>query len=302
MVDPFVGGLCALGAALCWALALVLFKRTGEHVSALSLNLFKNTVGLVLLGGTLLIAPMDAEALSRTTTRDVVILAISGVVGIAVADTFFLESLRLLGVGLISIVECLYSPFVLLFSFLLLGEPLTISHYVGAALIITGVLIASRRQPVPDRTPRQIIAGVVLGAASMGLMGYGIVLAKPILTDRDFPLIPAAAIRLLAGTVLLSSFAWALPGRRRHFAAFHPTSLWRLSVPGAVLGTYLAMILWVAGFKYASASIAAILNQTSIIFAIILASIFLEEPFTRRKLLAVTLAFAGVVVVTIEVA
>ena len=41
------------------------------------------------------------------------------------------------------------------------------------------------------------------------------------------------------------------------------------------------------------------MNQTSTIFAIILAAIFLKERLTGRKLLAVTLAMAGVVVVTL---
>jgi len=299
MVIPFVGELSALGAALCWALALVMFKRTGEHVSALALNLFKNVIALFLLCLTLLVAPVDEQALANVTIRDVLVLAFSGVVGIAVADTIFLEALRLLGVGLISIVECLYSPSVLLFAFLLLAEPLTGSHYVGAILIITGVLIASRNEPVAGRTPRQLAYGVALGATSMALMAYGIVIAKPILQVKDFPLIPATTIRLVAGTLLLAIFAWASPARRNHFAAFRPTLLWRLSVPGSVLGTYLAMILWVAGFKFTNASIAAILNQTSIIFAIILASLILKEPFTRRKIVAVMFAVAGVVTVTV---
>ena len=60
------------------------------------------------------------------------------------------------------------------------------------------------------------------------------------------------------------------------------------------------MIFWVAGFKYTDESaVAGILNQTSIIFAIILASIFLKERFTTRKLIAVIIASAGVVVIVL---
>ena len=50
---PPVGELCALGAALTWAVAVVLFKRTGESVGPLALNMFKNVVGLVLFVATL---------------------------------------------------------------------------------------------------------------------------------------------------------------------------------------------------------------------------------------------------------
>lgn len=294
----FVGESCALGAALCWALALVMFKRSGEHVSALALNLFKNTVGLVLLVLTMLVVPTGLAAYEGNTTTDVLLLAFSGVLGIAVADTLFLQALHYLGVGLISVVECLYSPFILFFSFILLSEPLGPAHFLGAGFIIAAVLIVSRNEPPEGRTRLQLTIGVLLGACAMALMTYGIVLVKPVLDVANFPLIPATTIRLAAGTVLLALFAWASPRRREHFKAFRPNALWRLSVPGSVLGTYLAMILWVAGFKYANASMAGILNQTSIVFAIILATLILKEPFTRRKFVAVSLAVAGVLIVT----
>jgi len=300
MVVEFVGELSALGAALCWALALVMFKRTGEHVSALSLNLFKNSVALVLLSLTMAVSPTPAEDYGANTVQDVLILAVSGVVGIAVADTLFLQALHYLGVGLISVVECLYSPFIMLFSFLLISEPLGVFHFIGAALIIAAVLIVSRNEPPEGRTRGQLALGILLGMGAMALMTSGIVFVKPILDVANFPLIPATTIRLFAGTLLLALFAWASPARRVHFRAFRPTALWRLSVPGSVLGTYFAMIFWVAGFKYANASVAGILNQTSIVFAIILATLILKEPFTRRKMVAVSLAVVGVVVVTLH--
>ena len=69
-------------------------------------------------------------------------------------------------------------------------------------------------------------------------------------------------------------------------------------MPASVLGAYLAMIFWIAGFKYTKASTAGILNQTSVVFALILATVILKEPFTRRKLASVILAMAGVLLIT----
>ena len=53
------------------------------------------------------------------------------------------------------------------------------------------------------------------------------------------------------------------------------------------------------GFKYTHASVAAILNQTSVIFALILATLILKEEFTWRKVVAATLALSGVVMILI---
>ena len=55
-----LGQTCALLAAITWASALVLFKLSGERVAPIGLNLFKNTVALILLGATLLVLlPID---------------------------------------------------------------------------------------------------------------------------------------------------------------------------------------------------------------------------------------------------
>jgi len=281
-------------------MALVLLKRAGETVSPLALNLFKNTLALVLLGVTVVALPGAVSDLRACSARDFWVLSYSGIIGIAVADTLFLEALDRLGVGLISVVECTYSPFVLLFSAVLLAEPLTRSHYVGMSLIVGGVLLASRHPPPPGRTRMQVTLGLLLGAASMALMSYGIVLVKPILDEHSFPLIAATTIRLAAGTVPLALLAWASPKRREHFAVFHVKPDWKWVVPGSILGTYVAMIFWVAGFKYANAAAVGILNQTSIIFALILARVFLRERLTRRKLLAIGLAATGVITVTMR--
>ena len=71
------------------------------------------------------------------------------------------------------------------------------------------------------------------------------------------------------------------------------------SLPGALLGSYLALIFWIAGMKYAKVGVAAILNQSSTIYVLILAAVFLKERLTRRKLVASAVAIAGIVLVTL---
>ena len=108
----------------------------------------------------------------------------------------------------------------------------------------------------------------------------------------------AATIRLGAGTVALLLLGAASRNRKAVAGVFRPSPTWRFTVPASVLGSFLSYILWIAGFKYAAAAHVAILNQTSVIFAIIPATLVLNEPFTRRKGLAVSLAIAGILVVT----
>jgi drug/metabolite transporter (DMT)-like permease len=93
--------------------------------------------------------------------------------------------------------------------------------------------------------------------------------------------------------------AAAAPQRRQLFSVFRPSPAWRFSLPGTILGSFFALLLWIAGVKYTQATTAAILNQTSAIHTLVLASIFLGEPFTRARLVAAALGIAGILLVTL---
>lgn len=295
-----IGQSASLLSALLWAFALVLFKLSGERIAPLALNLYKNAIGLVLLGLTLaalILLKLDSlNSLLSHPPDELCLLLLSGAVGIALADTLFFHALNLIGVGLLSIVDCLYTPFVIVFSWLLLSETLTAYHYLGAGLILSAILVASRPRLPVHRTHGQIVAGVLLAATSMALMAFGIVIAKP--TVEKMPVVWSTTIRLAGGMIFLMLFARLGRDWRRHWWVFQPSRTWRYALPGSVLGTYVCLLLWIAGFKYTYASVAAVLNQTTVVFASVLAAVFLKEHFGRRQFAALVLALTGVAVVT----
>src|SRR5262245_31077974 len=81
--------------------------------------------------------------------------------------------------------------------------------------------------------------------------------------------------------------------RKAVYNALRASREWKWMAGGAFFGTYLSLIRWLDGFKYSRAGTAAILNQTSTVFIVLFASIFLQEPLTRTKLLAVAMPFTG---------
>ena len=86
-----LGEVLALAAAFVWSLSVVLFRRS--ELPPQSMNLFKNTVALLLLGLTMVLfdLPLDSQRSATDWWR----LCISGVLGIAIADTFTFMALEL---------------------------------------------------------------------------------------------------------------------------------------------------------------------------------------------------------------
>jgi drug/metabolite transporter (DMT)-like permease len=290
-----MGELLALLTALIWAAAVILLKRSGESVPPFALNLFRVTVSSVLLLPTAFLA--GQASVTSASLSDILLLVASGAIGVAISDTLFHASLNRIGAGISAIIDCLYSPLTVLLAFLALNERLSTLQLVGLALVLGGVFAAARHEPPHGVAPRQVAVGVVWGVLAMVALAVGIVIAKPVL-DRS-TLLWAATVRQVGCLAVMLPVALLSRRRAQILGALRPSSVWLHSLPGAVLGSYLGLICWIGGLKYTKVGVAAILNQSSTIYILILAAIFLKEPLTRRKLVASLVALAGIVLVTL---
>jgi drug/metabolite transporter (DMT)-like permease len=290
-----VGEPLALLTALIWAVAVILLKRSGESVPPFALNLFRVSVSSALLLPTAALAGQASFA--SASLSDIFLLVASGAMGVAVSDTLFHASLNRVGAGISAIIDCLYSPLTVLLAFLILNERLSALQIVGMALVLGGVSAAVRHKPPHGVAPHQVAVGVLLGVLAMISLAAAIVIAKPVL-DRA-PLLWAATVRQVGCLAVMFPVALLSPRRAQILGALRPSAVWLHSLPGAVLGSYLAMMCWIGGLKYTKVGVAAILNQSSTIYILVLAAIFLKEPFTRRKLVASLVALAGIILVTV---
>ncbi len=290
-----MGELFALLTALIWAVAVILLKRSGETVSPFALNLYRVVVSTALLLPTVALA--GQASWSQGSLKDILILFASGIIAIATSDTLFHMSLNAVGAGISAIIDCLYAPLTVLLATMLLGERLSALQLIGMALVLTGVLTAAQHDAPHGVARRQIVLGVTWGVLSMAALALGIVIAKPVLDHS--PVLWATTVRQIGCLGVMLPIALLSPRRREILRVFRPSRSWRFSLPGALLGSYLALICWIAGMKYTKVGIAAILNQSSTIYVLILAAVFLHEPFTRRKLLASLVSLAGILLVTL---
>jgi len=284
-----IGEILALTSGLAWAVAVVLFRVSGRSIHPVGLNLGKNVLGLALIVPTLLLLgePLAPSVPARTTG----LLLLSGVLGIAVSDTLFFNALNRLGASLTAIVDCFYSPFVIALSFVLLGERLSLVQLAGAALVVSAVLTVSKGGRSEKLDPKDLAAGIAYGISAMFFTALGIVMVKPVLGQVS--VYWATLVRVAGGTAAIALLVPALKNRGAVLRPLLDRRNWKALVPAAFFGSYLSLIMWTGGMKYAKASVAAVLNQLNTIFIVIIAAVFLRERLTGWKVLAVALAFLG---------
>lgn len=295
--QPLLGEIFALLAPLCWSIAIILFRVSGRSVPPVALNLFKNSLALILFTLTLLV--LGTTPFEGMRSRDVTLLVVSGAIGIGLSDTFFFMCLNRVGAGLQAIVNTSYSPVIIGLSVVFLGERLTGLQTAGALLIVGAVLAVSwvRDRSAQARVPQRV-SGILYGLAGTITQGISIVMVKPVLEDN--PVVWATWWRLLGGLALGGLIVLASREQRATLPSLLNRRAWPVMIAGAVMGTYVSLLLWIGGMKYAPASIAAALNQTATLWTFLLAVIVLREPTTKRRLAGLALGAAGVLMVTLE--
>jgi drug/metabolite transporter (DMT)-like permease len=288
-----MGELLALLTALMWALGVILFKKSVGFVSPFALSVFKTTVAFILLA-------LTAFAMGQTRTvvappDHLLLMLASGALGIGISDTLFFMALSRLGASRTALLDCLYSPFVILFSLILLKESLPPIAILGGLLILSSVAISSKRAFGNNIPRKQLWIGCALGAAAMATVAFAVVLVKPLLPE--YPLAWVSTVRMAGGLVVLTLLLPFYPDRKSVYVVFRPQPGSKWMLLGTFFGSYLSLMCWLAGFKFAKAAIAAPLNQTSTVLVVLFAALFLQEPLTKVKLVAVALAFCGAAIV-----
>ncbi|MEO0025301.1 MAG: DMT family transporter [candidate division WOR-3 bacterium] len=293
---PFLGETLALFSALFWALAVILFKKSGETVHPLGLNLFKNMLALTLLIPTLII--FHTPLMPTMPFADYLRFILSGLLGMTLGDTLFFMSLNRLGANLAAITSYTYSPLMVIFSMVFLKERIMPRQILGIVLILTALLLISSYRTQSQISRRNLLTGITFGILSTASTAAGVIIIKPLLAQT--PLLWAAALRLMIGMIGVAVVTLALPERKKIISSIFKLRGLGYSTAGTVLGTYLALTVWLGGMKFTQVSVAAPLNQLSNIFIFIFSALFLKEPITHRRLLAIITAGIGAVLVFLK--
>ncbi|HVT36541.1 MAG TPA: DMT family transporter [Nevskiaceae bacterium] len=288
-----IGEIYSLGCALAWAIAVILFKKSGESLPPLALNLFKNALSLVMIGATIVL--LRGPQLPQIPPMALGLILLSGLLGIAAGDTYYFQALNAIGAGRIAVAQTLYSPFVITLSMTFLGEHLRPLQFGGVALVLGGIVLVTyvRERNHPDA--HRLRRGVLTAVLAMFCTAVGIVMAKPMLAQHDF--LWVVWLRIAGGFFGLCAVVLARGDAGEMRARCARVRHWPQVIGGTVMGNYVSMMLWLGGYKYTKASIAAVLNELAAVFIVLFAVLFLHERASARQVAGVLLAVAGVVMV-----
>ncbi len=287
-----LGYLAALGSAIAWAFGSILFRRVGEEASPIGMNLGKCILGTFFLGTVLLIIgiePIDIHTF--------LILGVSGLLGIALGDTFFFKALISLGPRTTVLLGTLGPVFTVILAVIFLHERLSALAWIGASLTLAGVSLVLWEGSPEETVNKKWGSGILYALLAMICTSLGIIIAKIGLAKA--PPLQATFIRILWGAIGLTLWGFINRQLGNWTAPFKKPSLLKLIIFAVVVVVFGGFWLSLVALKYIDASIATILNSTEPIFILPMAVFILKEKITIQGIAGAVVAVFGVTLIFI---
>ncbi|AIW21981.1 DMT family transporter [Vibrio coralliilyticus] len=288
----FQGEIAALSAAVVWALATWIYSQFSHHFSAMQLNIVK---GVAASGMMLVVMPWVEMPTMAISSIHLAILAVSGIIGIAVGDSAYFASLKRIGANKTLLLESLAPPLSGVLALVALGSVLPLQSWLGVLLTTLAVTFVIFQ---PDASGEQTNwSGVGFGLLASVCQASGVVISHYALVAGDLPPLLGALIRLSVGVLAVAMVIMLFEQKpfssmRKHLRQLTKSAfLWLL---GAIfVGTFLALWLQQIALKHANPAIAQTLIATSPLFMLFI-YMLKGEKVTAKSIIGTLAAVGGI--------
>ena len=198
-----IGIFSAFGATLSWTYACSIWRMQTNIYKPIEINFLKNIIAFIIFSPTILIFNYS------TNFKYLLILLLSGVIGIGLGDTFYLKSLKLIGTRKTLSVEALSPLIAATTGALFIGENLNIKAWIGI-LIVSGALIKiiKKKSYLLDKDSKLVISNnslekYIYSFLSVLCAVIAALLSRIVLLESDLTPIFTTEIRLIGSIIFL---------------------------------------------------------------------------------------------------
>jgi drug/metabolite transporter (DMT)-like permease len=288
-----LGEFAALLTTFFWTITALSFESASHKIGSVAVNILRLVIGLVFLSVFTLIRrgfllPVDASF------DNWLWLSVSGLIGFVFGDLFLFKSYTMIGSRFSMLIMTLVPPITAFFSFIILGERLTLFHFFGMTLTFSGIAIAifSRSGKGEKLTLKLAPRGILYAFGGAVGQALGLVLSK--FGMHDYDPFAATQIRIIAGIIGYTMLVTILARWGSVVKATKNKDGMMLTSLGAFFGPFLGVSFSLVAIKYTEAGIASTIMALVPVFIIIPAVILYKQKVTWAEIIGAIVSVAGV--------
>lgn len=292
----FWGEIAAIAAALVWAISTWLYSQTSHHFSALQMNIIKGVIASTMM---LMVMPLLPLPELHISPQYVGVLAVSGMVGIAIGDSAYFAALKRIGPNRTLLLESLAPPLSGILALAMLGSVIGFRSWLGiiiTTLAVTFTLFQARGS-AQNQEAAVSKSGIGFGLLASFCQAFGVVISHYALVEGNLPPLLGALIRLSIGVASLAAVIGFI--EHKPFKSiyqgwkFLPSKTVGILLSAIFFGTFIALWLQQVALKFANPAIAQTLMSTSPLF-ILLISFMKGEAISLKTVLGTLAALVGI--------
>ncbi|MPM53058.1 hypothetical protein SDC9_99822 [bioreactor metagenome] len=325
----FLGEIISISVAFSWTMSALFFEIAGKRIGSLNVNIIRLFFALVLLG-TMLFFTTGSPLPQHADASAWFWMVLSGLVGFVFGDLCLFYSYLIITARYSQLIMTLAPPFAAFFGWMIIGENLSLSGFIGMAVTLAGIAISilkrsdakashvsggsnltvvteNEKESKPKIKLHLPLKGVLLAIGGALGQGLGIVLSKQGMLEYQesaaghaeiLKYLPFAAtqIRIITGIIGFGLII-ILTGR---------SGLFRKSLSdkkgmsntffGSIFGPFLGVSLSLMAIQYTSTAIASTIMATTPIIILVPYIFLYKKKITGVEILGAILSVAGVAI------
>ena len=196
-----IGFFAAIIAVYFWTFACSIWRRESEQFLPRQINIYKNVVASIFFFPALLTISWFSDL------RSIFVLMISGIVGIAIGDTLYINSLKIIGVRKTLSFEALTPIIATILENLVINEIYPNKAWIGSFIVSFSLLMILRQNTSHKDQAKEInIIGILYAFGSVLCAVIAALMSRMILISSTLTPFEATEIRLVSSSICLFLF------------------------------------------------------------------------------------------------
>ena len=312
--EAYLGHAAGLSTSVLWTATSFFFTSAGRRVGPTAVNASRILFAIVMLGVTHRV--LSGAWVPDVVGRQVLYLAVSGIVGLSIGDQALFAAFVYIGPRLAMLIMTTAPLFAAFFGWLALGETLSPIAWLGVGLTIGGVawVVLERRPGGAGPTEPHRLRGILLAFVGAACQAGGLLLSKQGMGHGWLPsdqfLHPQAAtlVRMVFAAVGMLPILAIHGMRERRLRAIgirptrtgSPRAGYLFAAAGAFGGPFLGVWMSLEAGHRVPIGMAQTLCSLPPVLILPLAWLIYKERISLRAVIGAVIAVGGVALLFVE--
>ena len=193
-----IGFCAAISAVLFWTFACSIWRKESEKILPRQINIYKNVLASIFF------LPVVLSINWFSDIKSIFLLVISGIIGIAIGDTLYINALKIIGTRKTLSFEALTPIIATTLGTLTINEIYPQKVWIGSILVSFSILMIVRQNTYKKNHPKEKnVLGVFCAIGSVICAVVAALISRIILISSTLSPLQTTEIRLLSASIFL---------------------------------------------------------------------------------------------------